>query len=192
VCAALEDGDNELPMPLRHALAGVLKEIKDCEAAMIDIEQALAEIARDDIHCPRLMQAGGVGLLTATAMSAGLGDLARFPSGRHLASAIGLTPREYSSGTTRRLGRIGKQGDVYLRTLLIHGARSSLLNAAMRRKRGLSLDRTQRWVLALAERKGHNKACPEPDEGPPSHSPTKPSGACGSPNTTARVSIPIT
>lgn len=156
--AALEDGDNELPMALRHALAGVLDEIQSCEQAMARIEQALAQIAREDIRCPRLMQAGGVGLLTATAMSAGLGDLSRFPSGRHLASALGLTPREYSSGNTRRLGRIGKQGDAYLRTLLIHGARSSLLNATVRRKRGQPLDRTQAWVLALAERKGHNKA----------------------------------
>lgn len=158
VRAALEDGDNELPMPLRHALAGVLEEIESCQAAMAAIEQALAEIARNDTRSQRLMQAGGVGLITATAMSAGLGELARFPTGRHLASALGLTPREYSSGSTRRLGRIGKQGDVYLRTLLIHGARSSLLNAAVRRKRGLPLNRTQTWVLALAERKGHNKA----------------------------------
>ncbi len=158
VLAALEDGDNALPMALRHALAGVRDAIQTCEKAMATIEQALTEMARDDIRCPRLMQADGVGLLTATAMSAGLGDLARFPSGRHLASALGLTPREYSSGNTRRLGRIGKQGDVYLRTLLIHGARSSLLNAAVRRKRGQPLDRTLAWALALAERKGHNKA----------------------------------
>lgn len=158
VLAALEAADNELPMALRHALAAVLDEIQSCEKAMAAIEQALTEIARNDIRCLRLMQAGGVGLLTATAMSAGLGDLARFPSGRHLASALGLTPREYSSGNTRKLGRIGKQGDVYVRTLLIHGARSNLLQAALRRKRGQPLDRTQQWALALAEKKGHNKA----------------------------------
>ena len=92
------------------------------------------------------------------AIRAGIGDFARFPSGRHFASALGLTPREYSSGGTRKLGRITKQGDVYLRTLLIHGARSALVVAATARKRGQSLDRTQQWALALAERKGHNKA----------------------------------
>ena len=156
--AALEDGGNELPMPLRDALAGLLKSIQASETAMAQIEQALADVARHDTRSQRLMQAAGVGLLTATAMSAGLGDLARFPSGRHLASAIGITPREYSSGNTRRLGRIGKQGDPYLRTLLIHGARSNLLQAALRQKRGQPLDRTQRWALALAEKKGHNKA----------------------------------
>lgn len=158
VRAALEDGDNELPTALRHALAGVLAEIEVGEAVMASIEHALAEAVRDDARSQRLMQAGGVGLLTATAMSAGLGDLARFASGRHLASALGLTPREYASGNTRRLGRIGKQGDTYLRTLLVHGARSSLINASLRRKHGLPLDRTHQWALALAERKGHNKA----------------------------------
>ena len=135
--AALEDGDNDIPMALRHALAGLLDQITACQEAMA---------------------ASGVGLITATALSAGIGDFARFPSGRHFASALGLTPREYSSGGTRKLGRITKQGDVFLRTLLIHGARSALIVAATARKRGQPLDRTQQWALALAERKGHNKA----------------------------------
>ena len=71
----------------------------------------------------------GIGLLTATALVAFIGDIHRFPSGRHLASYLGLTPREYSSGLKRHLGRISKRGDGYLRTLLIHGARSVLLHA---------------------------------------------------------------
>ena len=158
VLAALEDGDNDLPMPLRHALAGLLQRIASCEEAMAAIEKQLADIARDDTRCQRLMAANGVGLITATAMSAGIGDFARFPSGRHFASALGLTPREYSSGGSRKLGRISKRGDVYLRTLLIHGARSALITACMARKRGQTLDRTQQWALALAGRKGHNKA----------------------------------
>ena len=158
VLAALEDGDNDLPMPLRHALAGLLEQIQACQAAMDTIERQLAEIARHDTRSQRLMAASGVGLITATAMSAGIGDFARFPSGRHFASALGLTPREYSSGGHRKLGRITKQGDVYLRTLLIHGARSALITAHKARKRGKPLDRTQQWALALAERKGHNKA----------------------------------
>lgn len=156
--AALEDGDNDIPVALRHALAGLLDQIILCQEAMDAIEKQLAEIAKRDTLSQRLMAASGIGLITATAMSAGIGDFARFPSGRHFASALGLTPREYSSGGTRRLGRITKQGDRYLRTLLIHGARSALVVAATARKRGQPLDRTQHWVLALAERKGHNKA----------------------------------
>lgn len=158
VLAALEDGDNDLPIMLRQALHGLLDRIAACQDAMDVIEKQLADVARRDTRSQRLMAASGVGLITATAVSAGIGDFARFPSGRHFASALGLTPREYSSGGTRRLGRITKHGDTYLRTLLIHGARSALVAAVCIRKRGRPLDRTQQWALALAERKGHNKA----------------------------------
>lgn len=156
--AALEDGDNDIPMELRHALGGMLDQIAACQTAMDAIEKQLADMARRDARSQRLMVASGVGLITATAMSAGIGDFARFPSGRHFASALGLTQREYSSGGTRKLGRITKQGDVYLRTLLIHGARSALNAASAAGKRGQPLDRTQQWALKLAERIGRNKA----------------------------------
>lgn len=155
---ALEDGDNDIPMELRHALSGMLDQIAACQTAMDAIEKQLADVARRDARSQRLMVASGVGLITATAMSAGIGDFARFPSGRHFASALGLTQREYSSGGTRKLGRITKQGDVYLRTLLIHGARSALNAASAAGKRGQPLDRTQQWALKLAERIGRNKA----------------------------------
>jgi transposase len=69
-----------------------------------------------------------------------------------------LTPREHSSGSRRRLGRITKRGDTYLRMLLIHGARAVLRSARLARKKGQTLDRTQAWALALSERVGHNKA----------------------------------
>jgi len=85
----------------------------------------------------------GIGLLIATALVAFVGDIRRFPSGRHFASYLGLTPRESSSALRRRLGSISKRGDVYLRTLLIHGARSVLL-AAKRR----TPDRLRAWALA--------------------------------------------
>ena len=73
-------------------------------------------------------------------------------------SGLGLTPREHSSGHRRRLGAISKQGDVYLRCLLTHGARSVLLMAHRRAARGQSLTRLHHWALALRARRGHNKA----------------------------------
>ncbi len=106
----------------------------------------------------RLRTVPGVGLLTSTAIAGFVGDLRRFPSGRHFASYLGLTPRERSTGGTRRLGAITKRGDVYLRMLLIHGARANLRAAALARKRGIDLDRTQAWALDLSQRIGHNKA----------------------------------
>jgi transposase len=158
VLAALEDGDNELPMALRHALAAVLDQIEVRDKVMADIEADLREFSQRDTRSQHYLQAGGVGLITATALSASMGELNRFPSGRHFASTLGLTPREHSSGSTRRLGRITKRGDVYLRTLLIHGARAVLIGARNARKKERPLDRTQTWALALADRLGHNKA----------------------------------
>jgi transposase len=158
VLAALEDADNDLPMALRDALSGLLAEIAASQKAMDAIEKQLADIARYDTRSTRLMAASGVGLIAATAMSASIGVFARVPTGRHFASAPGLTPRKRSSGGTRRLGRITKRGDTYRRAVLIHGARSALVAAHTARKRGQPLDRTRQRALALAERKGHNKA----------------------------------
>jgi len=95
----------------------------------------------------------GIGLLTATALLAFIGDIHRFPYGRHLASYLGLTPREFSSGLKRNLGRISKRGDGYLRTLLIHGARSVLLHARTKQP-----DRLREWAHKLAQTHVHNQA----------------------------------
>ncbi len=78
----------------------------------------------------------------------------RFPSGRHFASYLGLTPREHSSGLQRRLGRISKRGDSYIRMLLVHGARS-VLWASMKSK---NPDRLRSWALEIEHTRGHNKA----------------------------------
>ena len=92
-----------------------------------------------------LLTIPGIGLLTATALFALIGDIHRFPSGRHLASWLGLTPREYSSGLKRHLGRISKRGQDYLRTLLIHGARSTLLHARTQQP-----DHLREWAHKLS------------------------------------------
>jgi transposase len=155
---ALEDGDNALPMALRETLAGLLDGIDALEAMMARIERRLTAFARHDVDSHRHQQAPGVGVLTATAISASAGDLHRFATGRHFAAWLGLTPREHSSGRSRKIGSITKRGDPYLRTLLIHGARSVLCAALSRRKRRQPLDRFQSWALAVAERRGHNKA----------------------------------
>lgn len=155
---ALEDAGNVLPMPLRQTLDALVAQLDALETMMIDIEHRLAAFARHDADSLRHRQAPGVGVLTATALSASAGDLHRFPSGRHFAAWLGLTPKEHSSGRNRKLGAITKRGDPYLRTLLIHGARSVLLSATLRHKRGQPLDRFHAWALVLAERRGHNKA----------------------------------
>jgi transposase len=94
-----------------------------------------------------------VGLLTATALIALIGNVRRFDSGRQFASVLGLTPKEDSSALGRRLGAISKQGDVDLRMLLIHGARSVLWHA-----NGAHPDALQAWARATEQRRGHNVA----------------------------------
>jgi len=156
--AALEDAVNELPMAVRHTLAEMLEHVANVTRSMSTIEQRLKSIANDDPVTQRFHQVPGIGVLTATALHASAGSLHRFRSGRHFAAWLGLTPREHSSGTQRRLGRISKRGDGYLRLLLIHGARAALRAAQVRAHRQQPLSQMQTWALATQQRIGHNKA----------------------------------
>jgi len=114
--------------------------------------------SRDNQAVATLAQIQGIGLLTSTALVAAAGSPHHFKSGRHFSAWLGITPREFSSGNRRYLGRISKQGDKYLRTLLIHGARSVLIQAQSRSQAAQPLNRLQRWAVQLQQRVGHNKA----------------------------------
>lgn len=150
----VSDADSGLPDPLCSVLAEAAREVAELERRIQEVEAQLEGIARESELVRRLRTIPGVGLLTATAIVASVGDLKRFPSARHFASALGLTPRETSSGNVRRLGRITKRGDPYLRALLIHGARSVLHHA----KRKPKPDRLRAWALERQQARGHNKA----------------------------------
>jgi transposase len=143
-----------LPDALRSSFAAVCEEILALDRRIEDIEEQLKALAKQLPVVQRLLTVPGIGLLTATALYAFIGDVARFPSGRHLASYLGLTPREYSSGLRRKLGRISKRGDSYLRMLLVHGARSVLARARTVKQP----DRLRVWALRLEKTAGHNKA----------------------------------
>lgn len=153
VWAVLEDADADLPDALRPFFAEACQEIRQIEVRIKEVEQRLEALAKELPVVAYLRTIPGIGLLTSTALVAFLGDIRRFPSGRHLASYLGLTPREYSSGLKRHLGRISKRGDGYLRTLLIHGARSVLLHARTQRP-----DRLREWAHNLSKTHVHNKA----------------------------------
>ncbi len=150
----LSDADAPLTLPLRDVLAALCAEIHELEQRIGAIERDLRAHARQSALVRRLMSVPGVGLLSGTALVAFVGDVERFPSGRHFASYLGLTPRERSSGQVRRLGAISKRGDTYIRMLLIHGARAVLLSS----KTMKSPDTLRRWVLRVEARRGHNKA----------------------------------
>ena len=90
------------------------------------IERRLTDSLRQTEPCKKLIGIPGVGLLTATAAVATIGDATTFKSGREFAAWLGLVPRQTGTGgRVRQLG-LSKRGDVYLRTLLMHGARAIL------------------------------------------------------------------
>ena len=151
--ALIEDAESELPDALRNILYEACQEIRDIEARIKQTETQLEATARQIPAVALVRTVPGIGPLTSTALVAFLGNIQRFPSGRHLASYLGLTPKEFSSGLKRRLGRISKRGDGYLRTLLIHGARSVLLHA-----RKSQPDRLRVWAHKLDKTHVHNKA----------------------------------
>ena len=150
----LADADSGLPDALRPALAEACTEIRQLEDRVRLVEHQLEALADQTPAVARLRSIPGVGLITATALVAFVGDVQRFPSGRHFASYLGLTPREHSSGLIRRLGSISKRGDVYLRMLLTHGARAVIWKAKSRR----DPDRLRAWALRVQRLRGHNKA----------------------------------
>jgi transposase len=137
---------------------GVMREIAPLEEKILSVERQLAALTRADERVQQLREIPGVGLLTSTALLSTVGDIQRFPSGRHFACWLGLTPSERSSAERRRLGKISKQGDVYCRTLLVHGARSALLAAHRAQRAGKPLDRLRHWALNCERQRGHNKA----------------------------------
>jgi transposase len=149
----IEDADSDFPDALRPVFAEACHEIRNIEARIKQVERQLEAMAQQLPVVAHLLTIPGIGLLTATALFALIGNIHRFPSGRHLASWLGLTPREYSSGLKRRLGGISKRGDGYLRSLLIHGARSVLLHA-----RKDQPDHLREWAHKLATTHVHNKA----------------------------------
>jgi len=138
----------------RATIADTSQEIDTLTARAQRVAEHLGDLARPLPAVQCLTTVPGVGVLTATALVAFVGDIRRFRSGRDFAAYLGLTPREYSTGSVRRLGRITKRGNRYLRMLLVHGARSALWAG----KRSPAPDNLRTWALDLQRRKGHNVA----------------------------------
>lgn len=155
----LADPHSALPALIRGTMTLLIEEIRLLEVRIAQLERELGALARQSTASTTLLSIPGVGLLTATAMVAATsGDVRHFRDARHFASWFGLTPKEYSSGSTRYLGRISKRGDRYLRMLLTHGARAVLRAAELARRAGRALNPLQQWALAVQARSNHNKA----------------------------------
>ena len=151
---ALSEPKQLIPEILHPVLLAAAAEVRQLEQNIKDAERQLEALSKTLPAAKRLRSVPGIGLLTATALVASVGDPSRFRSGRRLSSCLGLVPREHSSGSSRHLGSITKRGDPYLRTLLTHGARSVLWAA----KHDKNPDALRRWALSVQARRGHNRA----------------------------------
>jgi transposase len=149
---------DRLPERIRRTVCTLWEETRDLEQRIYTIDEDLQSVALAEPVTRALIEIPGIGPLTATALFAAVADIHAFKNGRQLACWLGLTPREHSSGSRRRLGRMSKQGDCYVRMLLIHGARSAL-NAARRRSQpDKPLTQLQAWALRRADTAHTNKA----------------------------------
>ncbi len=148
----LEDAENGLTGDFRTLLQGVWEDLRLLDDRVGEMDQTIKRLAENNEDCVRLQQLRGVGPMTSTAMIATVGDARQYQRSRQMAAAIGITPKQHSSGDRDRLLGISKRGDVYLRTLMIHGARAVVARATHKD------DRLSRWVTNIANKKHPNVA----------------------------------
>jgi len=148
----LEDLDNGLSGVMRELLAEIGERLRFIDERLRKYDLTILRLFRDDERCQRVAAVEGVGPVTATALVAAVGNATDFKSGRELAAYLGLVPRHRASGGRTVLLGISKRGNRYLRTLLIHGARSALYR--IERHRGARAS----WAARLKLRRGANVA----------------------------------
>lgn len=148
----LQDPDNGLPDCTRQLLQRLLDHFRHLHQQVQELEAHINACYRQDELSQRLQKIPGIGPLTATAMVASIADVRAFKNARQLSAWLGLVPRQDSSGGKPRLLGISKRGDTYLRTLLIHGARS-VLRQLQRRKQPC-----EGWLARLTARRNANIA----------------------------------
>jgi transposase len=146
----LEDAENGLPALAREVLARLLEQFHEFDVRVAAYDRQIRALAAASEPARRLMQVEAIGPQTATALVASMGDPHVFKSGRSYAASLGITPRQNSSGGTDRLGPITRQGDRYVRTLLIHGARAYLRIVDKR------TDGKSAWARRLKQRRHVN------------------------------------
>lgn len=148
----LEDGENGLEPLFRELLARGYQQLCELDAHIDQYTRLLERDAREQEAIKRLCTIPGFGAISASAFYATVGDGAGYRRGRDVAASLGLVPRQHSSGGKEVLLGITKRGDSYLRSLLVHGARSVLRQASGKD------DRLSRWMQRLVAERGMNKA----------------------------------
>lgn len=148
----LEFENEEITPMFRDVLYDLYEELKQVESRISKMDKRIDQIFKNNETCQRISKIEGIGPMTATALVAAVGDARNFKSGRHMAAWVGLVPRQHSTGGKSRLLGISKRGDVYLRTLLVHGGRSVAYKSLSKE------DSRSQWIKDKVERRGSNKA----------------------------------
>jgi transposase len=148
----LEDASNGLSFDFRALLDELRKDLITFDERVADMDKKVHTLAHSEPAAKRLLSIPGIGPINATPIVCAVGDGKQFKRGRDIAAWLGLTPKQHSSGGKDRLLGISKRGDTYLRTLLIHGARSAL--KAIDKK----TDPRSQWLQNLCGRRHKNVA----------------------------------
>lgn len=149
-----DDGNKfKLTSMIKELCAEFYEELNNKDECIKKCDRKLEAIANTNPICQNLMTLSGAGVLTATILLTVLSDPSLFKNGRHFSAFLGLVPKQYSSGGKQKLYGISKRGDVYIRNLLIHGARAVLRYSAKKD------DKRSQWMNKLNDRRGHNRTC---------------------------------
>lgn len=143
--------DADIPALAWTVLDELFEQVRVLHQRVLAYDRQIKAFVRTDPRGRRLAEVHGIGPITASAIVATIGNGHDFKNARQFAAWVGLTPRQYSTGGKLKLGRISKRGDIYLRTLLVHGARSELRYTAGRN------DAKSRWAESLKASKSWNK-----------------------------------
>jgi len=147
----IEDATNELTGSFRLLIARLMDHLKELDRQVDELEAQIKSWHRaSDASC-KLEKVPGIGPITASALVATIGDAKNFDGGRQMAAWLGLVPRQHSTGGKSNLLGMSKRGDTYLRTLLIHGARSVIFRAQQK------VDKVG-WLNELVQRRNKNVA----------------------------------
>jgi transposase len=150
----LEDASNELPSSFRALLRQLTEHLQELGRQAAEIEQQISTWHRQNALSQKIIAVPGIGPITASAVVATVGDAKNFTNGRQFAAWLGLVPRQHSTGGKPVLQGMSKRGDVYLRTLLIHGARAVITRA----RSGSESSPAAGWLGRLIDRRNVNVA----------------------------------
>ena len=148
----LEDAENELTPRSRELLHRQYRRFLELDEELAWYTRQVEQAAKEDEACRRLEEIPGIGWINGSVLKSWMGDGRQFQRGRDASAALGLVPRQHSTGGKQRLLGITRKGDSYVRTMAIHGCRSVVLHAEGK------TDPLSLWIQRIKAQRGHNKA----------------------------------